>query len=67
MLDDSKEFCPFCNANLQGDPIPKESQHRYGSTHFSRKIGITSFRLDRIIKWQCPDCNKEWERRFGEI
>lgn len=59
-MNDSKEFCPHCNANLQGEPIPKESQKSYNSTHFTRKIGITSVEADRILKWQCPDCNKEW-------
>lgn len=57
---DSKEFCPHCNVDLQGEPIPKESQHRYGSTHFSRKIGFIKY--DRVIKWRCPDCDKEWQR-----
>lgn len=59
-MNDSKEFCPHCNANLQGALIPKESQKSYNSTHFTRKIGITSIEADRILKWQCPDCNKEW-------
>ncbi|WP_404292611.1 hypothetical protein LG276_19810 [Cytobacillus kochii] len=57
-----KEFCPYCNANLQGEPIPIASQKAYGATHFTRKIGITYMAADRIIKWQCPDCNQEWQR-----
>ncbi|TMN21888.1 hypothetical protein FH966_02615 [Lentibacillus cibarius] len=61
-LNDSKGFCPFCGADLQGEPIPEEMQHQYGATHFSRKIGISSIEEDRIVKWQCPDCGKEWER-----
>lgn len=32
-MDDSKEYCPFCGADLQGSPIPKEIQHHYGATH----------------------------------
>ncbi|PGH86694.1 hypothetical protein CN900_24600 [Bacillus anthracis] len=56
----NKEFCPYCNADLQGEPIPKQSQKAYGSTHFTRKIGITSIEADKIIKWCCPDCNKNW-------
>ena len=60
-MNDSKEFCPHCNANLQGRPIPKESQKSYNSTHFTRKIGITSVKADRILKWQCPDCQNEWD------
>ncbi|MEK4876213.1 hypothetical protein N1I87_16550 [Bacillus sp. FSL W8-0102] len=62
-MDDRKEDCPFCGANLQGNPIPKELQHHYGNaTHFSRKIGISNLEADRVIKWQCPDCKEEWER-----
>ena len=62
LLSDSKEFCPFCNVNLQGDPIPKKWQETYGATHFTRKIGIMCMESDRIVKWQCPDCKKEWDR-----
>lgn len=62
-MDESKEFCPYCGADLQGDPIPKEWQRHYGNaTHFSRKIGISSLEEDRVIKWQCPDCGKEWDQ-----
>lgn len=56
-----KEFCPYCNTDLQGEPIPKQSQKTYGATHFSRKIGISSIEADKIVKWKCPDCEKEWK------
>lgn len=62
-MDDSKEYCPHCNANLQGEPIPVESQKSYNSTHFSRKIGMTTVEADRILYWQCPDCNGTWARK----
>ncbi|MHB0801415.1 hypothetical protein PVK73_17540 [Bacillus thuringiensis] len=55
----NKEFCPYCNADLQGDLIPKQSQKAYGATHFTRKIGISSIAADKIVKWRCPDCDKE--------
>ncbi len=58
--DDSKENCPHCGANLQCDPIPKKSQHLFGATHGSRKIGIYDLDLDRTIKWKCPDCKGMW-------
>ncbi|MBB3868694.1 hypothetical protein DER53_03470 [Parageobacillus toebii NBRC 107807] len=61
-MDDNKEYCPFCGADLQGPPILQEIQHHYGATHGSRKIRIYSREEDRVIKWQCPDCGKEWER-----
>ncbi|MEJ9280649.1 hypothetical protein [Ureibacillus thermosphaericus] len=61
-MNDNKEFCPFCGSCLQGDPIPEEDQHHYGATHGSRKIAIYSLEEDRTVKWQCPDCGKEWDR-----
>lgn len=61
-MKNNNEVCPYCNANLQGEPISKKSQNAYGANHFTRKIGITSMEADRIIKWKCPDCNKEWQR-----
>lgn len=61
-MGNSKEFCPYCNADLQGEPIPKQSQKAYGTTHFTRKIGISSIKADRILKWKFPDCNKEWQQ-----
>jgi len=63
LMNDSKEFCPYCKSNLQGEVIPKESQKFYGATHFTRKIGITSIDIDSIRKWRCPDCHKEWDKK----
>jgi len=56
------ERCPHCGVNLEGDPIPAESQHHYGATHFSRVIGLYDRGLDRTTAWRCPDCNGEWPR-----
>ncbi|WP_184120900.1 hypothetical protein [Bacillus thuringiensis] len=58
-MNNNKEFYLYCNADLQEEPIPKQSQKAYGATHFTRKIGITSIEADRIFKWKCSDCNKE--------
>ncbi|MFK4467598.1 hypothetical protein [Bacillus sp. RC252] len=55
----NKEICPYCNTDLQGEPIPKQSQKTYDATHFSRKIGISSIEADKIVKWRCPDCSNE--------
>ncbi|KYQ01865.1 hypothetical protein OWP15_11580 [Bacillus paranthracis] len=60
-MSSNKEFCPYCHSDLQGEPIPKKSQKAYGTTHFSRKTGISSIEADKIIKWRCPDCGKEWK------
>lgn len=62
-MNDSEEYCPHCNANLQGDPIPEKSQKDYNATHFSRIIGMTSVEADRILYWQCPDCSGTWDRK----
>lgn len=60
-MKNSKEYCPHCNADLQGKPIPKKQQVSYNSTHFTRKIGISDIEKDRIVKWKCPDCEVEWD------
>lgn len=64
-MSDNVERCPHCNENLQGEPIPKESQHLYGATHFSKKIGIYSRGLDMTMKYECPYCEKQWDREFN--
>lgn len=57
------EQCPHCGADLRGDEIPEESRESFGNlTHFSRKIGIYSMWADRVVRYRCPDCGKEWER-----
>jgi len=61
-MNDNKEYCPFCNADLQGEPIPKEIQHHYGANYGSRKIGISSLEEDRVTTWECPDCHQQWVR-----
>ncbi len=61
-MRDSIEYCPNCNANFQGDPIPEEDQHLFGATHFSRKIGMYSLEEDRTTGWMCPDCGHKWGR-----
>jgi hypothetical protein len=62
-MRDNKENCPHCNADLQGEPIPKEQQESYGTTHFSRKIGVYDSSKDKTFKWKCPDCNGKWDRK----
>lgn len=59
-------YCPNCNADLQGEPIPKEHRIHYSKdvTHFSRVIGIYSIQQDRTILWRCPDCSHTWGRDY---
>jgi len=54
------EFCPFCNSSLIGGPIPKEDQHFFGQTHWSRKIGLYDRGKDMTTEYECPDCKKRW-------
>lgn len=57
------DHCPACGASFVGDPIPEKYRRHYGSqTHFSRVVGITDLRQDRITTWKCPDCGHEWPR-----
>lgn len=63
-LHHTSKVCPYCNANLVGEPIPLESQEAYGDTHFSRLIGIElSYdhpdHYDGVSFWKCPDCGTE--------
>jgi ribosomal protein L37AE/L43A len=62
ILRDNNDVCPFCKSNLQGKPIPKEWQQDYGATHFSRIIAIYDRDKDRTVKYECPDCHKQWDR-----
>lgn len=60
LLNDSLEYCPHCHANLQGIAISKEQQESYNATHFTRKVGVTTWEVDRILYWECPDCDGKW-------
>lgn len=57
----NKECCPYCKADLQGESILK-NHRKYMALPISHKIGVSSIVADRIIKWKCPDCSKEWDR-----
>lgn len=57
--------CPKCRADFQGEPIPQKyiDKGYYGEhTHFSRIIGISDEKTDRVVLWACPDCGHEWLR-----
>lgn len=63
ILITNDETCPHCGASLQGTPIPEESQHLYGATHFSRKMGVEIPGVyDGVAYWSCPACGMAWER-----
>jgi hypothetical protein len=61
------ELCPFCKADLIGEPIPKNMWDNYNPPYYwKRKIAIYSLELDRTVRWKCPDCHGEWERGGNE-
>jgi rubrerythrin len=55
--------CPKCKSDLTGEPIPDKDREAFGGTHFERQIGIVDRDKDRVVKWKCPDCGHEWERK----
>lgn len=62
-INDSRENCPGCNAQLQGNMIPEDQWDSFGATHFSRKIGIYDRGKDRTVEWMCPDRRHTWDRK----
>lgn len=66
-MNNNKEFCPHCCANLQGERIPQEQQSAYNSTHFTRKIGMTTIEADNILYWECPECGGKWDVKESYI
>jgi hypothetical protein len=61
--------CPFCKADLSGEPIPENLREMYpsGATHYSRLIGIEVPELyDGVSYWECPDCHVRWDRWTGK-
>jgi len=56
------ETCPYCGADLQGEPIPEQLQASFGATHASRKIGLYSLEKDMTYAYECPDCGKTWSK-----
>ena len=55
--------CPYCKANLIAEEVPIESRELYGGTHFYRVISIYDREKDATVKWQCPDCREQWDRK----
>ncbi|MGE6593200.1 hypothetical protein ACQKFU_27340 [Bacillus mycoides] len=47
-MGNSKDFCPYCNADLQGEPIPKQSQKTYGVI-LQEKLGLVALKLIKSL------------------
>jgi hypothetical protein len=59
VVDACPDACPACGRDLRGAPIPEEETGLFGTTHFTRRLGI--FCGDTGIEgWRCPDCAHEW-------
>lgn len=53
--------CPHCHADLTGPSIPaKDREHFGGKTHYSRVVVVIDRLLDRVDRYRCPDCGREW-------
>jgi hypothetical protein len=53
------EQCPCCAAKLTGPEIPADLREAFGGhAHFSRVIALVE--RDRVVGWQCPDCDCRW-------
>ena len=58
-MSNSKDICPLCKANLEGEDIPEKDRQYFGThTKFSRKLGRVE--NDRLVEWSCPDCGGVW-------
>ena len=56
-------YCPKCNADWQGSPIPEKVRQFSGNiTHGSRVIWLYSPESERVIALRCPDCKAEFPR-----
>ena len=62
-FEPERSQCPHCKADLQGKPIPRESQEFYGGhTHFRREVLVSSREHDVGLYYKCPDCPGAWHR-----
>lgn len=61
----TKDNCPKCCVNFNGDPIPEDIQHHYAGKFWRREIGIDGGRIgiyDGIVAFCCPDCKEVFPR-----
>lgn len=63
MMKIEPDECPACHKSWVGDPIPEESQHLFGATHFRHEIGVETNR-DAIDHWLCPFCESTFTRAY---
>jgi len=63
-VGEGTRYCPKCDADWRGKPIPREHQHLYATDtgYFSRLIGQYDMNQDRTTSWLCPDCGATFPR-----
>lgn len=63
-ITDFTRYCPECNADWRGSPIPEKIRHCYGQKeHYSRLIGVEiREKYDGVDHWLCPDCRATFNR-----
>lgn len=44
-----KEFCPYCNSDLQGEPIPKNHKKHMVQLIFQEKLGLVALKLIKSL------------------
>jgi hypothetical protein len=54
------------DSKAEAEALADEYAAAYGATRtqgqWGREIGIYDMGKDRTVKYQCPDCEKEWPR-----
>ena len=68
-------YCPSCHSDMDGQDIiqsfmdmgksrreAKKCASYYGGGKWDRRLAITSWELDRVVSYRCPDCKHEWKR-----
>lgn len=61
-------FCPHCGSDLRGEPFTPNMSDLCPDgcgalDHYSRLLyTITRTSRRTILRFQCPDCGKRWER-----
>jgi hypothetical protein len=57
------EHCPYCAADLNGEPIPESVREHYSGTRWRRELGCEIRGVyDGVLFWVCPDCGRPFHR-----
>lgn len=67
-IDAETRYCPECEADWRGAPIPEKYRKFYAANaeFFSRLIGVEiPGKYDGVDHWLCPDCKATFKRTFN--